>query len=549
MIIQKTKKLCIATLIISLIFASTTVTPPAAAYAAETGTPFSITDESLFDTAYLNGVLTITGFHQPASGNNLTDIVVPAAIGGQKIRAIGSSVLKGAGDIHNLYLPDTLEQISAEAFSSHRIYQIGSYTYHATGDFAVAETASEEKPVTDTPTVEESSLAFTQYQLPSCLTVIGEKAFFNSPVHNIIFNSPDLTIGTSAFEGTENLGDITVTEKARISEIGEYAFQNSGNLHRFQINGIIDRIKKGAFQGAGNMNEFVVSETGSISVIEDEAFMNCANLHTVTLRGNVTSIGNNAFSQCGNMNDLIIDSATPYTIGEYAFKNNTNLHHVTLSNGIETIEKGTFENCANMNTVYLPDSLKDIKEDAFKNLPNLHEITINENVTIAPGAFEGAGDTTKKALANTNNAAAKAIAGAPVSTPTPPVVPVVSVPVVTPPTPAPPQKISVSPVKLKKAAVNKKKKTVTLTWTKNAKASGYTIYKKVVKKGTKAKKAKKIRFKKVKNVNAKTLKLSLKLAKKSTTTFYVKAFIKTKVNGKTVTYYSKASNNKKAVLK
>ena len=528
MIIKKTKKLCIVTLIISLIFAGTAVSPSADAYAAETDTSPSITDESLFETAYIDGFLTITGFHQPASGNNLTDIVVPPAIRGQKIRAIGSSAFEGAGDIHNLYLPDTLEQIFAEAFSSYRVYQVGSYTYHATGDFAVVETAPAEKPVVDTPSVEEGSMAFTQHQLPSSLTVIGERAFYNSPVHNIIFNSPELTIGASAFEGTENLGDITVTEGTRISEIGEYAFRNSGNLH---------------------MNEFVVSETGSISVIEDEAFMNCANLHTVTLRGNVTSIGNNAFSQCGNMNDLVIESTTSYTIGEYAFKNNTNLHHVTLSNGIETIEKGTFENCANMNTVHLPDSLKNIKEDAFKNLPNLQEITINENVTIAPNAFEGAGDATKKALANTNNAAAKAIAGAPVPTPAPPAVPLVSVPVVTPPTPAPPQKISVSSVKLKKAAVNKKKKKVTLTWSKNPKASGYTIYKKVVKKGTKAKKAKKIKFKKVKNVSAKTLKFSLKLAKKSTTTFYVKAFIKTKVNGKTVTYYSKASNNKKATLK
>ncbi len=549
MIIRKTKKLFIATLILSLIFTSIAVSPSAETYAAETDTPLSITDESLFETAYIDGLLTITGFHQPASGNNLTDIVVPAAIGGQKIRAIGSSAFEGAGDIHNLYLPDTLEQIFAEAFSSYRVYQVGSYTYHATGDFAVSETAPTEIPSPETPTVEEGSMTFTQHQLPSCLTVIGEKAFYNSPVHNIIFNSPELAIGTSAFEGTENLGDITVTEGTRISEIGEYAFQNSGNLHSFRVSGIIDRIKKGAFQGAGNMNEFVVSETGSISVIEDEAFMNCANLHTVTLRGNVTSIGNNAFSQCGNMNDLVIESTTSYTIGEYAFKNNTNLHHVTLSNGIETIEKGTFENCANMNTVYLPDSLKNIKEDAFKNLPNLQEITINENVIIAPDAFEGAGDATKKALANTNNAAAKAIAGSPVPTPAPPAVPLVSVPVVTPPTPAPPQKISVSSVKLKKAAVNKKKKKITLAWSKNPKASGYTIYKKVVKKGTKAKKAKKIKFKKVKNVSAKTLKLSLKLAKKSTTTFYVKAFIKTKVNGKTITYYSKASNNKKAVLK
>ena len=66
MIIRKTKKLFIATLILSLIFTSTTVSPSADAYAAETDTPLSITDENLFETAYIDGLLTITGFHQPA---------------------------------------------------------------------------------------------------------------------------------------------------------------------------------------------------------------------------------------------------------------------------------------------------------------------------------------------------------------------------------------------------------------------------------------------------------------------------------------------------
>ena len=86
-------------------------------------------------------------------------------------------------------------------------------------------------------------------------------------------------------------------------------------------------------------------------------------------------------------------------------------------------------------------------------------------------------------------------------------------------------------------------------WKKVKGASGYTIYKKVVKNGTKAKKAKKIKFMKVKNVSAKTTKFTIKLKKKATTSFYIKAFVKTKVNGKTKTVYGKASNTKKVKVK
>ncbi|MCM1244561.1 MAG: leucine-rich repeat domain-containing protein [Roseburia sp.] len=552
MIFKDTRKLLIITLALLALSVSAVLSGDKVPNAqAEETEPLTITDESLFETEYVDNLLTITGFHQPESGNNLTQIVVPAAINGQKIRAIGSRAFANAGtNIHNLYLPDTLEKINDEAFCSCTLLQIGSYTYDIIGEtFATVESASAEIPFVETPTIDASSLKKTESQLPSSLKVIGQKAFYESSVNNIIINSQDLIIGEEAFASTGNLDSIIVNEGASVIEIKERAFQNSGNLHRFLVNGTVAKIGVRAFEGAGNLNELIVSNTGSISVIEEYAFQNCNNLHIVTLRGSLSSIGKNAFCQCGNMNDLVIDSTTPYTIGEYAFQNNANLHNVTLSNGIETIEKGTFENCTNMEYVYLPDSLKTIEEDAFKNLPNLKEITINENVELAPNAFAGASGSTLGALASTNNASAKALAGV-TSTPEPE--PVVTTPVLSiapPPTVPPVTTVKVSAVKLKKAKVNKKKKKVTLTWSKNKKASGYTIYKKVVKKGTKAKKAKKIKFVKVKNVNKKTLKLTLKLAKKSTTWFYVKAFVKTKTGGKTVTTYSKASNTKKVVVK
>lgn len=553
MIFKDTRKLLIITLALLALSVSAVLSGDKVPNAqAEETELLTITDESLFETEYVDNLLTITGFHQPESGNNLTQIVVPAAINGQKIRAIGPLAFKDARDIHMLYLPDTLESIASEAFSSYKLDQIGSYTYRpTTGEFATVDTDSSEKPFVgiETPTVEASSIVPTPDQLPSCLTQIGEKAFFCSPITKIIINSQNLIIGEEAFASTEHLDSVIVNEGASVLEIKERAFQNSGNLHKFLVNGTVTKIGVRAFEGAGNLNELIVSNTGSISIIEEYAFQNCNNLHTVTLRGSLSSIGKNAFCQCGNMNDLVIDSDTPYTIGEYAFQNNANLHNVTLSDGIETIEKGTFENCTNMEYVDLPDSLKTIEEDAFKNLPNLKKITINENVVLAPNAFAGASGSTLGALANTKNASAKALAGV---VPTPEPEPVVTTPVLSiapAPTVPPVTTVKVSAVKLKKAKVNKKKKKVTLTWSKNKKASGYTIYKKVVKKGTKAKKAKKIKFVKVKNVNKKTLKLTLKLAKKSTTWFYVKAFVKTKTGGKTVTTYSKASNTKKVVVK
>lgn len=502
------------------------------AASAEEEIALAVTDESLFVTEYIDGVLTITDFRPPATGQNMTDIVVPPAIRGQKIRAIGSKAFANAGtNIHNLYLPDTLEIIGEEAFSSYAVDNVASYTYTATGDFAQVETASAEQISAVVPVVETDSIAVAA-SLPTQLTSIGYRAFYNSPAKNITFNSKNLVIGANAFENTGNLLEVVLKEGASIDEIGEYAFLNSG-IHNFTIDGSIGKVGANAFQGTANISGFIVNEKGNINEIGAGVFEN-SGIHYVTIRGTVSKIGERAFAGCGNILDVTVQSSTPYTLGEYAFQN-AGIHSVNFSDGLSEVEKGTFEGCGNLETVKLPDTLKDIAEDAFKNASNIKEITINENVTIAPGAFANVGGSTLQALANTNNASAKALAG------------IILTPATA--TPAQPQKITVSPVKLTKVKKNKKGNKVTLTWTKNKKASGYTIYKKVVKKGTKASKAKKIKFVKVKSVGKKTCKFTLRLAKKATTYFYVKAYQKTTTGGKTTTVYSKTSNTKKMAAK
>ena len=134
--------------------------------------PLTLTDESLFETELKDGVLTVTGFHQPSSGPNITDIVVPVTINGQMVRAIGTKAFSGAGtNIHNLYLPDSLEILEPEAFSSYAIDNVARYTFF----YALTETGSVEQPSTDTPTIETSSIAASE-TLPASLTRIPRKS-------------------------------------------------------------------------------------------------------------------------------------------------------------------------------------------------------------------------------------------------------------------------------------------------------------------------------------------------------------------------------------
>lgn len=455
-----------------------------------------ITDESLFHAEYVNGIYTITRLDNL---NNVSPIVVPYEINGIAVRAINAPFSEKA-NCTVVYLPDSIVSIGSNTFASSTVEYVKSYTTAAVDEIIKQPVAGEiESGSIETPANETGKLDETAKNpvlsdtLPASLKTIEDNAFQSSSIKSI-----------------------TVT--GNMDKIGSYAFSNTGNF-----------------------DNFTVSDTGSITTVGDHAFYN-SGIHNIVLRGSVTSIGSYAFANCGNIIQVEVSSNTNYTLGEYAFSC-AQIHNVYLSEGLTNIEKGTFEKCGNLEKVQLPQSLKNIGDDAFKDVPNLKEINIPADTTIASSAFEGVGDSTKKALATSGNTNALVLLGmavVPTSTPAP--VPVAST--VAPSTPSPaPAKVSVGKAKLTSA--KKKKGKVVLTWKKVKGASGYTIYKKVVKKGTKAKKAKKIKFVKVKNVSAKTTKFTIKLKKKATTSFYIKAFVKTKIGGKAKTVYGKASNVKK----
>lgn len=547
-----TKLLGSITLSTALVISSLAVTPDSsvAVQAAESNDSFEMTDSALFQAEYVNGVYTITGFD---GLYNASSIVVPYELNGIPVRAIDAAFC-GKTNCLTVYLPDSISIIGSKTFAASSVEYVKSYSNSKIKEIIAQpiageiETGSIDVPVPETPKIDTGNAGISQEKpelsdtLPISLKTIEDNAFKDSNIKSITIVSKMDKIGKYAFANTPNFLDFTLAVGASVDNIDDYAFSCT-QIHSITINGTINRLGNYAIEKTANISDFTVSDTGSISTIGDHAFYN-SGIHYIVLKGSVTNIGSYAFASCGNILQVEVSSNTNYTLGEYAF-NCAQIHNVYLSEGLTAIEKGTFEKCGNLEKVQLSQSLKTIGEDAFKNVPNLKEINIPADTTIASSAFEGVGDSTKKALAASGNTNALVLLGmsvVPTSTPAP-----VPVAAVTAPSAPAPAKVSVGKAKL--TSVKKKKGKATLKWKKVKGASGYTIYKKVVKNGTKAKKAKKIKFVKVKNVSAKTTKLTIKLKKKATTSFYIKAFVKTKVNGKTKIVYGKASNTKKVKVK
>ena len=177
MITQNVKKLLLMTMALFLLSLTATLTSGTSSL-AETKTP-EITAENLFEAQYVNGVYTITKF----KGQNITEIVVPASIDGRKVQAIGAYAFNGAGNIHSLYLPDSLEIIGENAFYN--------------------------------------CVKLESIVLPPNLKEIGLKAFHSAGLKNITFNNKLETIGDYAFAYT-SLEKITIPNN--VKSIKERAF-------------------------------------------------------------------------------------------------------------------------------------------------------------------------------------------------------------------------------------------------------------------------------------------------------------------------------------
>ena len=115
--------------------------------------------------------------------------------------------------------------------------------------------------------------------IPEGVTSIGEYAFSNTNLNDIVIPEGVTTIGKSVFEHCLLLDSVTFGASSQLESIGDSAFTES------------------------NLNDIVIPE--GVTSIGDKAFKDCARLEDATLPGSVTTLGDYAFNGCNNLVALL----------------------------------------------------------------------------------------------------------------------------------------------------------------------------------------------------------------------------------------------------
>ena len=158
-------------------------------------------------------------------------------------------------------------------------------------------------------------------ELPDTLKNIGECAFQNSGLQEIILPEKLDTIYAQAFRNNDSLEKIDMGDK--VTRIGQYAFRDCDSLLAVEIPDSVTYMEKYVFEHCDLLEE--VQLGNGLTTIPAYTFNQCSALTSVALSYRTQAISNNAFTNCTSLTEVTIPRATT-SIGSNAFSYPTKMN-------------------------------------------------------------------------------------------------------------------------------------------------------------------------------------------------------------------------------
>ena len=221
------------------------------------------------------------------------------------------------------------------------------------------------------------------------ITALPAKAFYQSPVENLILPDVLTEIGESMFAGSK----LKATEiPSSVQTIGSSAFA-SCPLTSIEIPASVQTIGSSAFSYCSITS---IEIPASVETIGATAFKGCSKLTTVTfekgsrlktIKGGYYYYAYGTFSNCSALTSIEIPASVE-TIEATAFEGCSSLTTVTFEKGsqLKTIEggydssyyHGAFSDCSALTSIEIPASVETIEAAAFKGCSSLATVTFEK---------------------------------------------------------------------------------------------------------------------------------------------------------------------------
>jgi hypothetical protein len=362
-------------------------------------------------------------------GREQATLSIPNMISGVNITAIGNEAFYNNTVLTAITIPNTVTKIGVRAFLGctflTTVTMSSSLQVMGEGAFAnctALTTITLPSTLLKIPEAAFNACSLLAITIPTTVTYIGDYAFGGTAVTAV--NVPNCTyIGERAFNGCAALASVSAPAA---TVIGKYAFGGCPVLASANISGVIE-IGNYAFAGTA-LNAVNLPNVKSIG---EYAFENCGEIVTLSIGAGVLSIGDSAFKDCDKIagtltltgamdgegkplaiigNNAFYRNLTTFdnynrpitlelrnikTVGEYSFAYRSFVGTMVIDN-VETVSANAFYcagYCFNDNSVrtHMFDAnisnVGNIGYQAFYNAYGLRNLTITNAVKVGDGAF------------------------------------------------------------------------------------------------------------------------------------------------------------------
>ena len=342
--------------------------------------------------------VTITGLSGSAA---IQAAVIPAAIEGKPVTAIGSNVFRGKSTLSQVTIPSTVTVIGNSAFegctSLTRLSLPGGLASIGEKAFYDCYTLSDLNIPSGVTEIGYKAFgynrALTQATIPPAITSLADELFYGcSSLARVQLPEGVTSIGAYSFAGCSSLTDINFP--SGLSSIGRNAFDNACRNQPgypvYSLPGSLEALGQYAFYNCGaalcvsrdGALESQLLESGNTLTYYDRTdyryqYKEVSGAYTLYLTGYAGAGGN------------VSIPAGPAVIGENAFKGHAQITGVVIPDGVTKIDRSAFENCPALASVSMAESVLTIEARAFHSCASLVDIAFPDDLAaIGADAFD-----------------------------------------------------------------------------------------------------------------------------------------------------------------
>ena len=229
-----------------------------------------------------------------------------------------------------------------------------------------------------------------------CATILGDNAFQNAGLIDLVIPSTIEQIMNSTFRGCANLKSVVF--ESDVAKIGNGVFLECGALTTVDAS-CVSKTTKNMFEKCTSL---VSIRLGNVSEISESMFSGCSALTTVDLSNatNMTSIGKWAFSNCGSLTTVISSGVNQVGaviipegvthINQEAFCNCDSIKYLSLPSTVTYLGPSVIRDSSGLEFVDFNDNLNDISLDNwghFSGCSSLKAVSLPDNVTTISNRF------------------------------------------------------------------------------------------------------------------------------------------------------------------